>query len=425
MNVHFMCRTVVLLLFLSLDSTSLAELTSLKHVRIVIDKEVVVAPQERTPFARNMAMGPDGTIWINSSNVQGGYPDNVLYKSTDQGQTWTWMSLEFPANEPNCKPHQDIAGFTVTRDGRLWIAHQSCPQDNNDKNLKAYVSYSEDAGQSWTTTSIDYGSFSPGAPEDPYVSMGFMGCHPNFLELPDGTLMVSASMRYADWNYWDQVDQTRPGIRDVMIRTTDGGKTWTDPTIVHQHATETACIVDPENPAHILTATRIQRLALPGEDSEAVRKITGSYGQPYVYKNGLLLESTDAGRTFREVPGGLFGFYSYRWAAVWTEDNVVGLFGVAGQDVGQPKMDDSLVARISLDGGRTWIDGTSHGTTAPNKATKFTLVPDLPGNDPSPLAATVYLGENRFLSTGAYKRNTALGDKALRAIFWYLEGLPQ
>ena len=30
------------------------------------------------------------------------------------------------------------------------------------------------------------------------------------------------------------------------------------------------------------------------------------YMPDWAYKNGLLLESTDGGRSFREVPGGLF-----------------------------------------------------------------------------------------------------------------------
>ena len=50
MNVHFMCRIVGVLLFLALDRTSLAELASLEHVRIVIDKEVVVVSKNSERF---------------------------------------------------------------------------------------------------------------------------------------------------------------------------------------------------------------------------------------------------------------------------------------------------------------------------------------------------------------------------------------
>ena len=96
MNTIVICSIAFLLMFacLSCGETSppggrQTPPPSMEHLRVVIDREVVVAPAESSAFARNMAMGPDGTIWINSSNVQGGMPDNALYKSTDQGQTWT------------------------------------------------------------------------------------------------------------------------------------------------------------------------------------------------------------------------------------------------------------------------------------------------------------------------------------------------
>ena len=66
---------------------------------------------------------------------------------------------------------------------------------------------------------VDYPSFAP-AGTGPYVSMGVTGCHPNFVERPDGSLMFSASMRYAGAEDYGQEDQSRPGIRDVLIRST-------------------------------------------------------------------------------------------------------------------------------------------------------------------------------------------------------------
>ena len=106
--------------------------------------------------------------------------------------------------------------------------------------------------------------------------------------------MFSVSMRYEDWGDFNNKDQRRPGIRDVMVRTTDGGKTWGNPTIVHQHTSETGFTFDPSNADHILAFTRIQRGLLPGDDPT---KNGCSFGWPY--KNGLLLESIDGGRTFR------------------------------------------------------------------------------------------------------------------------------
>ena len=71
---------------------------------------------------------------------------------------------------------------------------------------------------------VDYPSFAP-AGTGPYVSMGVTGCHPNFVERPDGSLMFSASMRYAEAEDYGQEDQSRPGIRDVLIRSTVRSRT--------------------------------------------------------------------------------------------------------------------------------------------------------------------------------------------------------
>ena len=80
------------------------------------------------------------------------------------------------------------------------------------------------------------------------------GCHPNFIERPDGAVLFSASMRFADWEDYAQADQTRPGIRDVMVRSEDQGRSWGAPRVVHQHATETAFAVDPRDPEHVVAA---------------------------------------------------------------------------------------------------------------------------------------------------------------------------
>ena len=137
---------------------------------------------------------------------------------------------------------------------------------------RGFVSVSSDGGRTWQTSEIDARGFAPGARQDPYTSIEIAWCHPNFVEQKDGTVFFSLSMRYDDWDDFSQADQSRPGIRDVRVRTADGGKDpWGDPTIVHQHATETAYAVDPHNPDHILAATRIGRLDAHAESSDARR----------------------------------------------------------------------------------------------------------------------------------------------------------
>lgn len=96
----------------------------------------------------------------------------------------------------------------------------------------------------------------------------------------------------------------------------------------------------------------------------------------------------------------------------------------AGQDPGQKRNFGDHVVRISLDGGRSWLDGTTDGTSAPNKAKKFVVVPayrDIGKMDhySAGVPATVELSPNRFLTLASYKR-----DKVLKGRIWHLENLP-
>lgn len=374
---------------------------------IAIDGEVtIVAPcSDLGHTMLHMVRHPDGSIYVNTHALG-------LLRGTDDGQTWT----QVPLNLPDAPPGQDSGGFGVTRDGRLWVVHQSC-------GTELFVSHSADGGRIWKTTSIDYAQLAPGAPEDPYVMAAASGGYVNFIERPDGTLMFSLSLRYEDWQDYAQADQSRPGMRGVMIRSADGGESWGDPMIVRQHTTETGYAVDPENPDHILAMTRIQRFLLPGEDLAAVEEMTGcAPGAEYVYKNGVLLESTDAGRSFREVPGSMTRYYEHRGTILWTERNVV----VVTHQGGVPRnaeSDHRLLARISLDGGRTWADGAGAGTPSMDQSEKFVLVPNPPGHFFT--APTVELSANRFLTAYAYgidpQREYHQTQVGVNGLFWRLE----
>jgi hypothetical protein len=400
---------------------------SLADIQLFIEDEVILAPASADLDAYNVVRGPDGAIWLNT-----GEPKPGLFRSKDQGRTWETVPVELS----QAPPGQHLAGFHVARDGSLWLLHQAPPTHTVDgksmeyKDRRVFFSKSTDGGRTWETREIDYGRFAPDPEANPYTSIDIAWCHPNFVERPDGSAFFSLSMRYDDWEDYSQEDQTRPGVRDVMVRTGDGGRTWGDPTIVHQHATETAYAVDPDDPDQIFAATRIQRKALPGEDLQAIRKLSAmdmtppKYMPDWAYKNGILLESTDGGRSFREVSGGLFGFGSYRWSMVWTEDDWLILAGNAGQDPGQRKSHGDQVLRVSLNGGKTWLDGTESGTSTAAEAKKFPVVPgyrDVGKVDhySASVPATIQIAKNRFLTFCTYKK-----DRILRGRFWRLENLP-
>jgi hypothetical protein len=242
--------------------------------------------------------------------------------------------------------------------------------------------------------------------------------------------MFSAGLRRIPWFYEDpslmKDGLVSPGA-DVgglfLFRSRDGGRSWGEPTLVHEFASEAGYAADPADPDRIMAMTRIQRPLLAGEDRSETLKKTGAPASleshvPAIYKNGLLLESRDGGRTFAEVPGGLTGFYEIRGTILWTADNRVVVTHQGAHPGGSP--DGTLLARISLDGGRRWLDGTASGTTAMNQSRKFVLVPRSPGH--SFTAPSLQISENRFLSVyfhGNLSRNISM----VSGVFWSLEHL--
>ena len=300
------------------------------RVEVKIDKTEVIAPPGSGigHVMMSMVRHPDGTIFLNTQS-------GPLYKSTDNARTWTAVPVKLPA----APPKQQLQGIGVSRDGRLWLLHQS----TNYEDL--FVSYSTDGAQTWNTTPVDYGQFSPRAPR-----MTYKFCyndHNTFIERPDGTVMWSVGVRYPEGQSfepeWDP--RNRPGYLrpadaeiggEVMFRSSDGGKTWGDPTLMHSYVCEVSHAVDPYAPDHILSMTRIQRALLQGEDRQATLAKTGApesipSQQPSIFKNGLLLESTDGGRTFKELEGSLTGYYGHRGTICWADN-----FSAASGKVKEP-----------------------------------------------------------------------------------------
>ena len=118
----------------------------------------------------------------------------------------------------------------------------------------------------------------------------------------------------------------------------------------------------------------------------------------------LLKRSTDGGKTFRQAEGGMTGWYGHRGAVLWTQNNHV---VVTHQD-----SDGRLLARISLDGGRTWVDGTKTGTRLMNKSTKFVLAPSHSFTSP-----TVELSPGHFLTV------YCTSGFAIKGVLWHLDSL--
>ena len=373
------------------------------RVRVEIEGEVEIVPPG-SGQGRGMlgiVRHPDGSIFVNTQT-------RGLVRSTDNGRTWQAIEAE------------NAFALGVTRDGRLWLAGPKGPKVQN----AISVSYSADRGRSWKATLVDGAALAPSS-KRPYNWVG--DDYNTFLESPDGTLMLGVGGRYLPWYYRDpdlmQDGLVRPDA-DIgglfLIRSTDGGASWGNPTLMHPFVCEVGLAADPFDPDHLLAMTRIQRPLLAGEDRKSTLEKTGCPDdvpspEPSIYKNGLLLESHDRGRTFREVPGSLTGYYEHRGTILWTGNNVVVVTHQAGN--WSPRY-GALFARISLDGGKTWADGTPSGTSQMNQSTRFELVPKPPGH--SFTAPTLELSRDRFL-TPYLHGSIAAGTATVTGVFWRLE----
>jgi hypothetical protein len=143
-------------------------------------------------------------------------------------------------------------------------------------------------------------------------------------------------------------------------------------------------------------------------------------GNPrHYYKQGALFESTDGGHTFRLVSGGMTEHYGHRGTILWTQGNVVVITHQGGVP-GKNEHDGQVYARISLDGGKRWLDGTEAGTPLMGQSKKFLLVPRPPGH--SFTAPTLEVSDNHFLTVyfhGDLSKNIAL----VSGVLWHLENL--
>lgn len=377
------------------------------RVDVRIDRRTtIVPPGILTRAMMSMVRHPDGALFLNTQT-------GPLYRSTDNGRSWAPVTVKL-SSAPS---RQVFHGLGVNRAGRLLLVHQTTGQDLPDKRLYGqdlFVSWSDDGGRSWKTSVTDFRRFPPGIPNMKFHEDG----NRTFIEQPDGTLMFTTTIVSAE-DYKEAHPPKNPpqspnyeyGGRpqdlfgDIIFRSVDGGETWGDATRVYTDLNphESALAIDPHDSRHILEIARIQRLVRPGEDAEEMMRVTGN-PRPY-YKQAALFESTDGGRKFRPVPGGMTDWYGHRGSILWTQRNVVVLTHNAGEN------DSRVLARISLDGGHTWVNGEEQDVRLMTESTKFVLAPSHSFTTP-----TVELAENRFLTV------YCTAGFEVKGVFWRLEG---
>lgn len=377
------------------------------------DDEIEIVPPGRLSRSMmSMARHPDGSIYLNTQS-------GPLYKSSDNGRTWTAVPVEMPG-----RSHEQVLhGLGISRDGRLWLSHSSIADDPHGLyGQDLFVSYSADGGHTWTTSPTDFGAFPPGVPNMQFHEDG----NRSFIEHPDGTLMFTTTIVPSP-SYQEKFPRSgpfeyggRPGdlFSDIVFRSTDGGETWGDPTPVYPSLNphESNLAIDPNDPDHILLMARCQGELPPDQDPEEFMRKTGN-PQPYV-KQGVLFESTDGARTFQEA--GWTNYYGHRARVDWAPSNAVvvtGCGGLGGCLLPSCPYGGNVVARISLDGAKTWIDDTGNGTPDLEEAQKSVLVPQPPGH--SFTTPTIELSPGHFLTVyGYYWGHAQL--LTVNGVFWHI-----
>ena len=388
---------VVVVLYACLGMGAGVASASGSWAKVVIDGNVEIVPEtEESRAMLGMVTHPDGTIFLNTQRLG-------LYKSSDDGETWTASPVTFSGGVP---AGQRLHGLGVSSSGDLYLAHQV-------DGSTLYMSKSTDKGSTWSSTSVDWANLNLTTNAFDNVDLDYT----TFIEGPDGNMMASVELRYEETADY-LTNGARCGLNNTMLRDVHGDNSvWALPSKIHQFTAETSLIQDPNDSDRMLAMTRIQRGLLDGENEATVMALTGCPSTTMTatgaYKNGILLESNDAGLTFTEVSNGMIGYYEMRGTGLWASNDVV---VVAHQGAASGTVTGEVETRISLDGGTTWADGSDAGTSSFNASTNFELMDSTPGH--SFTAPTVEISEDHSLTTYAHYDGD---DQYIDGVFWHIE----
>ena len=160
------------------------------------------SPIHYTRNSAAMDRAGDGTLYC-AGNVLG----QRILRSSDQGTTWKVAQLGIPG-------WGSMVGFKILRDDTFVVLFE--PVGNPHRIL--YVARSTDRGETWQLqkTRLDIA---------PYTQLSGKG-H-NLLELNDGTLLVTLRLWGATGAAADEQQRGPVDAPTHVLRSVDGGKTWT------------------------------------------------------------------------------------------------------------------------------------------------------------------------------------------------------
>ena len=242
---------------------------------------------------------PDGSLLFTCR-------DPVIYRSTDEGRNWQKLAdIEQIDNIGRWASW----GFGVSSRGTLLYSYGELLPVG-----QGYIARSDDNGKTWSQVPLD---------PVPMDKMG-QGDSSRIIELSDGTLITSCGNAFCGdgLNHW----ATHRGYSgDIILRSTDDGKSWGDGTVLPPGSCESNFVE--MSSGKLLIATRYQRDAtvydlftitgpqplpldpnssrdmpvMPADEEYATHPW---WGQPGIevgrgrYKNEAVMISHDLGRTF-------------------------------------------------------------------------------------------------------------------------------
>jgi hypothetical protein len=154
---------------------------------------------------------PSGKMMLVFCDVEKHWTEEIsritTIESTDNGETWGNPRVVAEADERKGEERWVTPRLSLLRDGRLIIYcdHDDYAHYHEDQGPGNWIWFSSDGGRTWSEPRL---TPLPGIEPDRIV------------ELDDGTLLTCATLVYKD---------TQKEAM-VMMRSTDGGRTWTDPT---------------------------------------------------------------------------------------------------------------------------------------------------------------------------------------------------
>ncbi len=347
------------------------------------------------------------TIWVGTQNVRG------IFKSTDGGRTWVEMDngvVEYegitfrgftidPSTSDTVYAAAEISSF-------VWAVE---PGPGREFDMTQGVVYkTTDGGQNWTAVwrgdnLARYVWIDPRNPDLVYVSTGIF-----------------------DREAANSVPDSRiPGGAGI-VKSTDGGQTWTEVTNGLENLYVGSLFMHPENPDILLAGTgNIQYheqggvyLSTDGGGSwqhtlteDIIESVEFSVSDPniaYAGSDGSVYRSEDGGRTWERVSGGLDG---------WGPRGVRAGFPIDFQV--DPRDPNRIFANnygggnfLSADGGRIWTVASKGYTGA--QVRDIAVDPTAPGR----VLATARSGV--FLSTDGGAEWAGMSYPPASSLEWYV-----